>query len=140
MTVIATKPNATGSPGYNETLPCKAKSASQARQLVCAALNTWQLSHLIDDGQLIVSELVANAVQHSHCHSVRVSVERPTEDRVRVAVSDKSRTKPAAATPSVDEEAGRGLLLVDSVADDWGVDYRAWGKVVWAELRAEGSA
>ncbi|GAA2976110.1 ATP-binding protein [Streptomyces fulvorobeus] len=138
--MIATRPDATGSPGYSETLPCEAESASQARLLVSAALHTWQLSHLIDDGQLIVSELVANAVQHSHCHSVRVSVERPTGGRVRVAVSDKSRTKPVAATPNVDEEAGRGLLLVGSVADDWGVDYRAWGKVVWAGLRTEGSA
>jgi anti-sigma regulatory factor (Ser/Thr protein kinase) len=140
VTVIANRPNAIGSPGYSATLPCEAESASQARLLVSAALNTWQLSHLIDDGQLIVSELVANAVQHSHCHRVRVSVERPAGGRVRVAVSDKSRTKPAVATPNVDEEAGRGLLLVDSVADDWGVDYRGWGKVVWAELRTEGSA
>lgn len=138
--MIATGPNAIGTPGYSETLPCEAESAGQARLLVSAALNTWQLSHLIDDGQLIVSELVANAVQHSRCHQVRVSVDRPTGGRVRVAVSDKSRSKPALATPSVEEEAGRGLLLVGSVADDWGVDYRGWGKVVWAELRTEGSA
>lgn len=140
MTMIANRPNAIGSPGYSETLPCEAESASRARLLVGAALNTWQLSHLIDDGQLIVSELVANAVQHSRCHRVRVSVERPTGARVRVAVSDKSRSQPAVATPGVDEEAGRGLLLVGSLADDWGVDHRGWGKVVWAELRTEGSA
>lgn len=140
MTVIATGPNAIGSPGYSETLPCEAESASQARQLVRAALNTWQLSHLIDDGQLIVSELVANAVQHSHCRRIHVSVERPTESRVRVVVSDKSQSKPVVATPGVDEEAGRGLLLIGSVADDWGIDYRRWGKAVWADLRTEGSA
>lgn len=140
MTMIAKRHDAIGSPGCSETLPCEAESASQARLLVSAALNTWQLSHLIDDGQLIVSELVANAVQHSRCHRVRVSLERLTGGRVRVAVSDKSPSRPAVVTPSVDEEAGRGLLLVGSLADDWGVDYRGWGKVVWAELRTEGSA
>lgn len=140
MTTIANRPDAVGPPGYSETLPCEAESASQARRLVGAALNTWQLSHLIDDGQLIVSELVANAVQHSRSHHVRVSLERLASGRVRVAVSDKSQAQPAVVTPSADEESGRGLLLVGTVADDWGVDYRGWGKVVWAELCTEESA
>ncbi|WP_461007731.1 ATP-binding protein [Streptomyces capparidis] len=134
--MIAPRANATGCPGYSETLPSEDESACRARQLVAAALNTWGLGCLIDDAVLIVAELVTNAVRHSDRGPLRVSVKRPEPRRVRVAVSDKSRSVPTLRAPFDDEESGRGLLIVGAVADRWGTDLRRWGKVVWAELVA----
>jgi anti-sigma regulatory factor (Ser/Thr protein kinase) len=134
VTVIATRCNAIGAPGYSETLLRHAASVSRARQLLITALDAWGLGRLADDGALVITELVTNAVQHSGRNSLRVSVTRPEPRRVRVAVSDKSPSVPSPRAPSDDEEAGRGLLIVGVVADRWGTDVRRWGKVVWAEL------
>jgi len=132
-----TRPHAIGIPGYSETMPCEPESASRARRLVRAALNTWDLGNLIEDGTLIISELVGNAVRHSGCRLLRVSVRLPDRDRVRLAVTDKCLQPPIAQAPDSNEECGRGLLLVDALADCWDTEYRAWGKSIWAELRAK---
>ncbi|MFJ6480235.1 MULTISPECIES: ATP-binding protein [unclassified Streptomyces] len=138
--MIATRYSAVDVPGYSETLPCEAESASRARHLIRSALNTWGLESLIDSGLLVVSELVANSVQHRGCTLVRVSIQRRAEDRVRVTVSDKSRAVPLVGGPEAGDETGRGLVIVESLADVWAVDRRRWGKVVWAELFVEASA
>jgi anti-sigma regulatory factor (Ser/Thr protein kinase) len=135
-----TRPHAIGAPGYSETMPCEPKSASRARRLVRAALNTWDLGPLIDDGTLIISELVGNAARHSGCRLLRVSVRLPDRDRVRLAVTDKCSQPPTAQEPCCENESGRGLMLVDAMADRWGTEYRTWGKIVWAELRAKGDS
>ncbi|MGR3931487.1 ATP-binding protein [Streptomyces sp. BRA346] len=132
-----TRPNATGAAGYRETMPCEPQSASRARRLVRAALNTWDLGPLVEDGMLIISELVGNAARHSGCRLLRVSVRLPERGRVRLAVTDKCLQAPIAQAPDSNEECGRGLLLVAAMADRWGTEYRTWGKTVWAELRAK---
>lgn len=135
-----TRPNAIGIPGYSETMPCEPASASRARRLVRAALNTWDLGPLIEDGTLIISELVGNAARHSGCRLVRISVRLPDRGRVRLAVTDKCPQPLTAQEPRHDDESGRGLMLVDAMADRWGTEYRTWGKIVWAELHAKGGA
>ncbi|MEU6242880.1 ATP-binding protein [Streptomyces sp. NPDC047024] len=138
MSQPATRARPTGHPGYSETLPRKPESAATARRLVRAALSAWGLDDLADDGALIASELVANAVRHARRQSVRVTVERVAPHTVRVAVADLSRTLPVPYTPRDDEEAGRGLALVGALAAKWGTKERRGGKVVWAELEARG--
>ncbi|THA71795.1 ATP-binding protein [Streptomyces sp. A0958] len=101
-------------------------------RLTDAALSCWGLEELADDGALIVTELVANAVQHARQDSIRVVVERTAARKVRVAVTDFSRARPVERRAG--DEGGRGLLLVAALAVDWGTDERCWGKVVWAEL------
>ncbi|MFD8967029.1 ATP-binding protein [Streptomyces sp. NPDC059568] len=135
--MTATRPTAIGAPGYSETLPCEDASARRARRLVRTALNTWGLGNLVDTGELIVSELVANAVQHSGCPAMRVSISRSSDDRVRITVRDNSRAAPVVRKPSSDAEAGRGMLLIEAHACRWGTDVRRWGKHVWAELLVE---
>ncbi|MFG2228069.1 ATP-binding protein [Streptomyces sp. NPDC048644] len=132
--MTATQPHAVGVPGYSETWPCELESAGRARGLVRAALNTWGLGQLVGDGTLIVSELVGNAAQHSGSHLVRVSVTLVSPSRVRLGVTDKSTTPPEMHHPPLTAIEGRGLLVVDGVAEQWGTDIRRWGKVVWAEL------
>ncbi|QXE35103.1 ATP-binding protein [Streptomyces sp. GMY02] len=126
-------------PAYSEALPCEDASARRARRLVRTALNTWGLSNLVDAGELIISELVANAVLHSGCSTMRVSISRNSDDHVRITVSDSSRATPVVRKPSSDAEAGRGMLLIEAHACRWDTDVYCWGKRVWAELLVEAS-
>ncbi|MFI6373777.1 ATP-binding protein [Streptomyces sp. NPDC050546] len=127
----------TGCPGYCETLPRRPESVGAARRLVRVALAAWSLDDLADDGELIVSELVSNAVQHARCRSIRVTVTRPETVRVRIGVVDKSKRLPEVKEPRDGDENGRGLALVGALAKDWGTDRLPWGKRVWAELHGE---
>lgn len=136
MTVTTTS-RPTGHPGYSETLPRKPESAAVARRLVCAACAAWHLYDVAEKGALVVSELVANSVQHARQESIRVVVERIAMGTVRVAVADLSRACPVPRTPKSGEEGGRGLLLVTTLATDWGTDARRWGKIVWANLESQ---
>ncbi|MFE4306821.1 ATP-binding protein [Streptomyces sp. NPDC056517] len=130
----------TGHPAYSQTLPREARSAGVARRLVRTALALWGLDSLTEDASLVITELVSNAVAHSRLPSIRVIVSRPSAKGIRLGVVDRSRTLPIlGADFSGDRLRGRGLILVDTLTDDWGTELYRWGKQVWAELR-EGSA
>lgn len=135
--LMASTARPTGHSGYSETLPCDEASVGTARRLVRTALATWGLDAAADDASLIVSELVTNAVRHSGSAACRVIVTRPEPGLVRVAVTDRSRRMPDLLNAPADAVSGRGLALVDALADRWGTDRMHWGKRVWAELRAD---
>jgi anti-sigma regulatory factor (Ser/Thr protein kinase) len=137
--LMASTARPTGHPGYSETLPCDEASVGRARRLVRTALAAWGLDAAADDGSLIVSELVTNAVRHSGGAACRVIVTRHGHGRVRVAVTDRSRRMPDLLNAPADAVSGRGLALVDALADRWGTDRMHWGKRVWAELSADPS-
>lgn len=134
----ATRARPTGHPGYSETLPREPESAAAARRLTNAALSCWGLEELAEDAALIVTELVANAVQHTRGESIRVVVERTAVQTVRVAVADCSRARPVRRAAGDGDEYGRGLFLVAALAADWGTDERGRGKIVWAGLEGCG--
>lgn len=127
MTRTAAHPRVTGHQGYDVTLPCAEASATEAKQLVRTALSAWALDHLADTSSLMVCELVANAVRHTRSRSIRVQVDRPSPGWVRLAVVDKSSRTPELRKPEEADEHGRGLLLIDALADRWGYD-RAAGR------------
>ncbi|GAA3857567.1 ATP-binding protein [Streptomyces sedi] len=127
-------------PSVSHTLPRAEESAAAARRLARAALTTWGLSELTDDIALIVTELVANAVQHTACHAIRLRVTRLGPRRVQVAVVDKSRCLPTLRVPGDEDGSGRGLRLVEAVTTRWGTDPLPWGKRVWADLELRPSA
>ncbi|MEV7419870.1 ATP-binding protein [Streptomyces sp. NPDC089919] len=131
---------AVGPQRYSDGYAPRATAPSRARRDVTLCLHTWGLDHLVDDAALIVSELVTNAVRHTGTRRVGVSVTRHP-DRVRIVVTDTSRTVPAIAPPDTDTEAhaesGRGLRLVDRLATDWGSERLRTGKRIWAELATE---
>ncbi|MGI5456060.1 ATP-binding protein [Streptomyces sp. CA-249302] len=133
-----------GHPTYSQTFPCQPSTAEIGRDLVRDVLGVWHLGGLADRAALIVTELIANASRHTLCPEIRLTVGRPSATRVRVGVVDREPTRlPILGQAGDDDESGRGLLLVDAVADRWGYDLhgsgrRPWGKEVWAELRIEG--
>jgi hypothetical protein len=132
------RPAGTGTPGYSETLPCEPESAQRARLLVSAALSAWGMGKLADRAELIVSELVNNALQQTPCRMVRILVSRPGDGVVRIGIADRSWAKPELGSPDLDSEDGRGLFLVDVLSRRWGYDLKHWGKVVWAEIGVPG--
>ncbi|MCC5574438.1 ATP-binding protein [Microtetraspora sp. AC03309] len=87
------------------------------------------------DAELVASELVTNAVRYSRGPDITVEVMRKS-DVVRIEVTDHgSHTAPRAGTSAYGDEGGRGLLLVNELAAEWGhkgVDDQ-W-MTVWAEL------
>ncbi len=133
----------TGHPAYSQTFLCEPSTAAIGRKLVRDALGVWHLDDLADVAALIMSELIANAVRHTHCHSIRLMVGRPGVTRVRVGVVDRAPSRlPVLGPVGDDGESGRGLLLIDGIADRWGYDLRGpdrrpWGKEVWAEIDTE---
>ncbi|MGA5027329.1 MULTISPECIES: ATP-binding protein [Streptomyces griseoincarnatus group] len=115
-----------------------AESATVARRLVRTALAAWGLEDQMDDASLVITELVSNAVDHGRLPSIRVIVSRPTANRVRLGVVDRSKAVPMMRTDSNgDQLRGRGLVLVDALTERWGTDLYGWGKQVWGELKCE---
>ncbi|WLQ39377.1 ATP-binding protein [Streptomyces laculatispora] len=108
-----------------------------ARVELLAALDGWGLEALRDSAALVLSELLTNAGRHA-----RVSPGREIETRflsvgggLRIEVHDGSEDLPKECKPDVDACEGRGLLLVDALADAWGIgDRDGPGKAVWAQL------
>lgn len=136
--IVSAQPRPIGHPGYSETLPALEESADAARKLVRTALAAWHLDELTDSGVLLVTELVANAIKHTNTRSIRVVVSRPSEQFVRIGVVDRTRALPQMVQPNDDLLTnGRGLLLIDALAERWGTDVYRWGKQVWAELVSE---
>ncbi|MEU2823011.1 ATP-binding protein [Streptomyces bacillaris] len=119
-------------PAYTETLPRSAEPARLARRLVRLALDKWGLDGVKDAAELVVSELLTNAVRHARRSSVRVTVTRLGEELVRVSVVDLSKERPAARVADADQESGQGLEIVEALSGGrWGVDPLPWGKRVW---------
>jgi len=108
-------------------------SVGQARRFVAEKLTEWGQHALLDDAQLVTSELAANAIMHAESDCViRVSL---TESTLRIDVVDSGAGTPEPQPRSFTEEHGRGLVLVDAITAAWGLDMVPGdGKVVWAEL------
>ena len=115
-----------------QTFPSAPLSASRARAFVESVLAGAGLDQLVYTATLLVSELVANAILHSGT-PLEVVV-RCGDDRVRVEVYDGNPQLPVRKHYSNLSGTGRGLLLIQRMADGWGADRTAGGKVVWFEL------
>ncbi|MEV3954680.1 ATP-binding protein [Streptomyces albogriseolus] len=135
MTLTIATPHAIGRPGYTMLLPCRPESVRRARALVSSVLETWGIRSLAEDGEVIVSELLTNTLDHTTCPMARVVIERCMDDVVRIEVADGSHTRPQLKDDDAAAESGRGLFLVDALSWRWGCDEYAWGKGTWAELK-----
>ncbi|MFD4570543.1 ATP-binding protein [Streptomyces sp. NPDC058467] len=123
---------------YVMRLTVGAHSARHIRRIVRSCLDEWDLAELTDAVELGVTELVANVVRHVPDRRCALLVQRQ-EAGVRVEVADGCPRLPCVPAELAPEaENGRGLLLLDSVVDKWGVEHAAGGgKTVWFECRGE---
>jgi anti-sigma regulatory factor (Ser/Thr protein kinase) len=113
--------------------PSVAPSAANARRFVGAALERWGCSKdLIERVLLLTSELVTNAYRHAGSDT-RVSV-RNDEGCVRVEVRDNGPGDLKLRPLDANRTDGRGLQIVDALADRWGHHSDRQGTVVWFEL------
>jgi anti-sigma regulatory factor (Ser/Thr protein kinase) len=122
---------------YECPLAPDAGSARTARAAVRRELAAWGAADLIEDCCLIVTELVTNAVRHGGgAIHLRLGM---TGRWVYGEVSDEGERLPRVRSGDLDATGGRGLLIVDRVADEWGVARMPHGgKIVWFLLGADG--
>ena len=125
-----------GDPDAVLHLPPVRSSAAEARHFVASEL-VGASPELVEDAVLLVDELVANALQHAGT-PIDVTL-RHEEGRVRIDVADRANVLPSPRVPDREATGGRGLQLVDRLADGgWGVDPSGVGKSVWFALRTPG--
>lgn len=111
------------------------RAVAEARGLLREHLSRWGMAVLSDTAELLVSELVTNALVHTDRGAFLTA--RPTllpSRRLRVEVYDFAAHHPR--TRAADDQAsnGRGLLIVRALSDAWGVSRQRIGKTVWFEL------
>ncbi|MDQ3304965.1 MAG: ATP-binding protein [Actinomycetota bacterium] len=122
------------------TLEAAPSSARAARRFIAMVLSEWKLPEIVETAELLVSELVTNTLLHARTDT-EVLV-RHTGGTVHIEVCDTSVVQPEARTHHRESQTGRGLELVELLADSWGVDlhhghHGVEGKGVWFELSVE---
>ncbi|WP_318208173.1 MULTISPECIES: SpoIIE family protein phosphatase [unclassified Streptomyces] len=109
---------------------------AEAREQVRQLLHDWRDEEQLDSAVLMVSEMVTNVLVHTDGDALLVAEVACGEKarRLRVEVSDGSDELPHKRHPGEMASSGRGLVLMEMLADAWGVDPRGDGKAIWFEL------
>ncbi|MBT2543414.1 SpoIIE family protein phosphatase [Streptomyces sp. ISL-44] len=107
-----------------------------ARQQIRELLHDWADAEQVDSAVLVVSEMVTNVLTHTDGDALLVAeaVGELGERRLRIEVADGSDELPHKRHPGEMASSGRGVLLMEMLADTWGVDPRGEGKSIWFEL------
>jgi serine phosphatase RsbU (regulator of sigma subunit)/anti-sigma regulatory factor (Ser/Thr protein kinase) len=113
------------------TLPAELTSARKARSLIRRPLRRWGLAELLPVTELLVSELVTNAVRYAQG---KIGLRLVLEGGLVCEVTDDSAALPRLRHADDSDERGRGLQVVSQLAQRWGARRAASGKVVWCEL------
>jgi serine phosphatase RsbU (regulator of sigma subunit) len=113
------------------TLPAELTSARKARTLIRRPLRRWGLIELLPLAELLVSELVTNAVRYAQG---KIGLRLVLEGGLVCEVTDDSAALPRLRHADDSDERGRGLQVVSQLAQRWGARRAASGKVVWCEL------
>lgn len=125
-----------------------AEEARTARGFVRDLLTSWGLPDLIEDAELIITELVVNAVLHGMRRTPRLAPVGPSTQpplrlcllrraaEIMLAVTDPCAEPPVPQLPDASWECGRGLQIVGALSYVWGWSpIEGHGKAVWAVLR-----
>jgi len=121
-------------PQRQVVLPNEPTSARAARQFLQQASCPEHMARVLDDAQLLVSELVGNAIRYG-LPPIEVAVRCVGEACLEVRVRDTGVDPPVAVRQAApDAEGGRGLQLVDLLSSAWGTEADSFGKTVWFRL------
>ncbi|WP_416977488.1 SpoIIE family protein phosphatase [Streptomyces sp. T028] len=112
--------------------PLDAAEVPRARAVVREQLHDWGLAKLAYHAELMVSELVTNAVRHSHRRPVALRLVRG--ETLLCEVDDDDHDLPTLLSAGPEDETGRGLRVVSTLAREWGTSRTGSGKSVWFEL------
>ncbi|MFP5256707.1 MAG: ATP-binding protein [Acidimicrobiia bacterium] len=113
-----------------QTFPAEVTSVAAARRFVAGELA--DLGARVETVVLLVSELATNAVRHA-TSAFELSIER-SNGLVRVEVADQGAGTPQKQPHDIEAPSGRGLQILEALADEWGVTERQPGKAVWFTL------
>ncbi|MGY1712247.1 ATP-binding protein [Geodermatophilus sp. SYSU D00758] len=119
-------------------LPPVPRSVPAARHAVREVLAAWEAPQDRDDAALLVTELVSNVVDHVAGEAaIRLELEY-SDGWLRIAVLDGSAVRPVVRELDTGRPRGRGMLLVQLIADRWGAEDHEGGKRVWFDLGPPG--
>lgn len=119
------------------TLPAERASVPRARRFSRSVGTASGIGHISDDTEVLVSELVTNAVRHATIPgSVLCLKMLRAGTRLRIEVHDQSAAVPRQRPVDLMEETGRGWFLIAVMAERHGTDHTPTGKAVWCEVRA----
>ncbi|WP_408907331.1 SpoIIE family protein phosphatase [Streptomyces cavernicola] len=119
-------------------VPSDPAAVSRVRADVTRQLETWGLDQVAFTAELLISELVTNAIRYGH-DPIRLRLLRDGATLI-CEVSDGSSTSPHLRRAKATDEGGRGLFLVAQFAQRWGTRYTGRGKVIWTEQSVHGPA
>jgi anti-sigma regulatory factor (Ser/Thr protein kinase) len=114
------------------SFPPHPENVRHARRIARTALAAWGADDLVDSAEMLVSELVTNAMRYG-CGPVDLTLAL-TGDCLRIAVADEGPCLPVPRTACDDAQSGRGLMIVEMLADSWEVSVRLTGKTVSCTL------
>jgi anti-sigma regulatory factor (Ser/Thr protein kinase) len=107
--------------------------------MIRATVLAWGAAERADDIELVAGELITNVLLHTEGPAVvTLRALEGSDHRLRIEVEDSSSALPRRREAGEDGVSGRGLLLVDRIADVWGVEARGCGKAVWCEFLVPG--
>ncbi|MFF3246774.1 SpoIIE family protein phosphatase [Streptomyces sp. NPDC002870] len=112
-------------------VPFEPAAVAVMRATVAEKLDDWGLSELAFAVELVLSELITNAIRYG---SAPVTVRLLRDRTLTCEVTDGTSTAPHLRYAATMDEGGRGLFLVAQMAERWGTRYTPQGKVIWAEL------
>ncbi|WP_415954387.1 ATP-binding protein [Streptomyces sp. KLOTTS4A1] len=101
------------------------------RRIARASLISWRLPALVETAELLLTELATNALRHAHAQEIGVRM-YVRDGKLVIEVRDGSPLVPVPRSAGADDENGRGLLLVEALADSWGVSPD--GTTTWCSL------
>lgn len=124
-----------GSRLQQHVAPGDPEALTGARHMIGAAVRSWGARDRADEVELVADELMTNALMHTEGSAiVTLRVITGSDRRLRVEVEDASSALPRRREAGESGVSGRGLMLVDLLADVWGVEARGGGKCVWCEF------
>ncbi|MFF9570131.1 ATP-binding protein [Streptomyces sp. NPDC014685] len=118
------------------TFEAEPAAVRDLRRGVRGQLAEWYLSAVVEEAELVVSELAANVIKHVGRGTTATLVLEVAGDRLRIELHDENYRVPVLKSVACADEDGRGLHLLAGMAADWGTLLTATGKSVWCELPA----